>query len=112
MTLPSPRYKWYSNKAFDTTQKRITQYANQFLNDTGFYPLKTKFFLLSEMAKFDYAILMFNLIFKIVIMVFMCISIMLLNSLLMIGIENKSFEIGIIRMIGETKRGIILMILA
>jgi len=36
---------------------------------------------------------------------------MLLDSLLSIGVEEKSFEIGIIRMNGESKVGSIMMII-
>ena len=39
MALPSPRYKWYSNEDYDTTQRKITAYTNNFINDTGFYPI-------------------------------------------------------------------------
>lgn len=107
MTMPSPRLNWYANKDYDTTQRKITRYVNGFINATGFYPIKAKMYLLDTFKTFNSAILMFNLIFKIVIIIFLMISIMLLHSLLMIGIEEKTFEIGIMRMLGESKIGII-----
>eukprot|EP00347_Sterkiella_histriomuscorum_P007293 403349512 len=109
MTLPSPRYKWYSSDQYDQTQQKITNYVNTFLNQTGFYPLKPKFFILDQMQIYSYGILMFNLIFNMIITVFMMMTGNLLNSLLTIGIERKSFDIGVIRMVGESKIGIIVM---
>lgn len=82
---------------------------NTFVNETGFYPLKPKFFILEQMKLYSYAILMFNLIFNLVFMVFTMITMNLLSSLLTIGIERKSFDIGVIRMLGETKIGVIVM---
>lgn len=110
MTLPSPRLNWYANNDYDTTQRKITKYVDDIVNATGFYPVKARMYLLETFKTFNSAILMFNLIFKIVIIIFLMISIMLLHSLLMIGIEDKTFEIGIMRMLGESKVGIISMV--
>lgn len=62
------------------------------------------------MQKYNLAILFFNLIFRIVILIFIVISVMLIYSLLMIGIETKTMETGIMRMVGVSKRGLVQMI--
>jgi ABC-type antimicrobial peptide transport system permease subunit len=67
-------------------------------------------FILNEMKKYNIAILLFSLIFDIVLMIFIVISVLLIYSLLMIGVETKTFETGIMRMVGVSKRGLILMI--
>jgi len=54
--------------------------------------------------------LVFSLTFRIVITIFIIISILLIYSLLMIGIDAKTLEIGIMRMVGISKKGLILMI--
>jgi len=51
-----------------------------------------------------------SLIFDIIILLFAIISILLIYSLLMISVESKSFEIGVMRMMGLSKSGLILMI--
>ena len=66
--------------------------------------------LLEEMKIFNLAILVFNLIFMIVISIFILISTLLVYSLLMIGVESKTYETGILRMVGISKVGLILMI--
>lgn len=77
----------------------------------GVYPVTAKMYLLEYFKTLSKAIMIFNLIFKIIIEVFALISILLLNSLLMIGIEKKSYEIGLFRMIGETKIGAVSMVM-
>jgi ABC-type antimicrobial peptide transport system permease subunit len=66
--------------------------------------------VLKEMQKFNLGILFFNLIFNIVILIFLIISVLLIYSLLMIGIETKTLETGIMRMVGVSKRGLVQMI--
>ena len=52
-----------------------------------------------------------GLIFDIIVLLFVIISVLLIYSLLMISIETKTFEIGVMRMVGLSKPGLILMIL-
>lgn len=51
-----------------------------------------------------------GLVFDIIILLFVIISIFLIYSLLMISIETKTFEIGVMRMVGLDKSGLIFMI--
>ena len=58
----------------------------------------------------SFAILMIGLIFDIMLILFVAISILLIYSLLMINIETKTFEIGVMRLVGLSKGGFIAMI--
>lgn len=62
------------------------------------------------MKKYDMAILLFGLIFDMVLLIFIFISVFLIYSLLMIGVETKTMETGIMRMVGVSKRGLMLMV--
>ena len=50
------------------------------------------------------------MVFNIILFVFMVISVLLIYSLLMIGVETKTMETGIMRMVGVSKRGLVSMI--
>jgi ABC-type antimicrobial peptide transport system permease subunit len=63
------------------------------------------------MELYSNAILMLGLIFDIIILLFIILSVLLIYSLLMIQVESKSFEFGVMRMVGLSKFGIINMIL-
>jgi len=110
LQLPSPRHDWYSSDNIDNIQYYVTKYANEFIENIGFYPVNVKLPILIEMSKLNLAILLFNLIFRIVIAIFVMISIVLIYSLLMIGIDGKTLEMGILRMVGASKAGLTLMI--
>ena len=57
------------------------------------------------------AILFLGLIFEIIILMFVVLSILLIYSLLLISVESKTFEFGVMRMIGLSKTGIVSMIM-
>mgnify|MGYP003943833633 CR=1 FL=1 len=57
------------------------------------------------------AILILGLIFDIIILLFIILSVLLIYSLLMISVETKTFEFGVMRMVGLSKSGIIQMII-
>lgn len=67
--------------------------------------------VLSNMKDLSTGVLFLGLIFDIIILLFVIISILLIYSLLMISVESKSFEIGVMRMIGLSKSGLVTMII-
>lgn len=62
------------------------------------------------METYSQAIMFLGLIFDIIILLFIIISVLLIYSLLMISVETKSFEIGVTRMLGLSKSGLIFMV--
>lgn len=110
MTLPSPRVLYYSYNDYFEIQRGVTGYANQLIADLGFFPLKMDLDVLKQMELFSQAILFLGLVFDIIILLFVILSILLIYSLLMISVEAKTFEFGIMRMVGLSKSGIINMV--
>ena len=80
------------------------------MNLLGFYPIRSELFILDRMQLANFAILLLGLVFNIVLFVFMVISILLIYSLLMIGVETRTLETGIMRMVGTNKKGLIMMV--
>ena len=62
------------------------------------------------MQIFSAAILAIGLVFDIMLIMFVMISVLLIYSLLMITIETKTFDTGVMRMTGLSSRGFIAMI--
>lgn len=91
-------------------QTKVLKIINSFLETSGFYAFEAEVTVLEEMQRYNMALLFFNLIFNIVILIFIAISVLLIYSLLMIGVETKTLETGIMRMVGVGKRGLVQMI--
>jgi hypothetical protein len=110
-TLPSPRVSYYENSDFFQIQKAVTSHANDIIEDLGFFPIAMKMGLLNQMEFYSTAILFLGLIFDIIVLLFVVLSVLLIYSLLLISVESKTFEFGVMRMVGLSKSGIISMIL-
>ena len=77
----------------------------------GFYNVKSKPHLLQELELFDYAVMFIGLIFNVLLIIFVVVAILLVFSLLLISVETKQFEFGVMRLVGLTKLGFVCMIL-
>jgi ABC-type antimicrobial peptide transport system permease subunit len=66
--------------------------------------------ILRTMELFSQAIMFLGLIFDMIVLLFIVLSVLLIYSLLLISVESKSFEYGVMRMQGLSKSGLIYMI--
>jgi ABC-type antimicrobial peptide transport system permease subunit len=88
----------------------VTGYSNELIEALGFFPIRMQMDVLEQMQILSNAILFLGLIFNIIILLFIILSILLIYSLLMISVESKTFDFGVMRMVGLSKGGIITMI--
>lgn len=110
-TLPLPRWKYYEPQNFDKIQSDVTKLTNEIVQDLGWFPIRSEMALLSIMKLSAAASLLLGLLFNIIILLFIVISVLLIYSLLMISVETKTFETGVLRLIGMSKANCISMIL-
>ena len=111
-TFPSPRNEFYNQADFQELLRKVSEQMGEFTDKMGYYPITVTMPLLEMLQKFDLAILFMSLIFLMILALFVVISIILIYSLLMVSIQQKSFDIGIERLIGQTKFGIIVNVIA
>ena len=62
------------------------------------------------MQGYSTAIMLIGLVFDVLLVIFIVISCLLIYSLLLISVETKTFDNGVMRLIGLTKRGYVSMI--
>ena len=73
----------------------------------GYYPVQVTSAILDKISDLEIGILIVNLIFNLVKSALIIISIMIIYTLLMLSIEQKNFEVAVIRMVGLKELGII-----
>ena len=110
MVLPGDRLSYYKTSDVTVMRENIYEVTNEIVETLGFYPLVGDNALLESMEIFNFAILFIGLVFGIVIILFVCISILLIYSLLMITTETKTFDIGIMRLVGLSSSGFVAMV--
>ena len=67
--------------------------------------------VLEELKPLRFAKMFLGIILNMIIFILLLLSVVLLYSLLLVSVETKTYEIGIMRMLGMNKIGIITMIL-
>ena len=63
------------------------------------------------MQTYSSAVMFIGLIFNVLLLIFIVVACLLIYSLLLISVETKTFEIGVMRLVGLTKAGFIGMIM-
>ena len=88
----------------------MISYSSKIVDALGFYPVVTYLDLLDQMQTYSMAVLFVGLIFDILLILFVIVSVILIYSLLLISVETKTFDIGVMRLVGLSKTGFVLMI--
>ena len=105
------RLTFYKDPVFDNIQRSVVKYGSILNYQLGFNQIHSSFYLLDFLYSNRFVSLFLGLIINIIITVLSALSIILIYSLLLINVENRTFEIGVMRIIGMTKIGIISLIL-
>ena len=111
MTLPEPRTDYYSSSDFTKIRSGVLGQTNKIVQALGLYPIETQTELLETMNLCSFALLFIGIVFDILLIILVIISIFLIFSLLMITTETNTYDIGIMRMLGLSNSGFIVMIL-
>ena len=109
--MPRPRYETYEKSDFQTIQDNVLHYLYPMTRHLGLYNTGTNLDLLFHMQTYSFAVLFIGLIFDVLLLVFIVVACLLIYSLLLISVETKTFEIGVMRLVGLTKLGFTGMIL-
>ena len=111
MNFPNPRIDYYKESNYDDIQNNVVSYANELVNDLGFFKESVQCKILEELQDLSLGLVFLGILFSIVSLLFVIISVLLVYSLLMVTVEEKSSEIGIYRMVGLNKVGLVTMVL-
>ena len=111
MVLPGDRLSYYKESDVSKMRAKIYDYTNEIATTLGYYPVSGSTALLNSMTIYNLSILMLGIIFSIVLILFVIISILLIYSLLMITTETKTFDTGVMRLIGLSSSGFVAMIM-
>lgn len=92
-------------------RKVITEKLLMLEDQLGYYPIQVTSEILDKLSILEMGILVVNMIFNIIKIVFSIIAILIIYSLLMVSVESKNFEMAVIRMVGLRSSGIVKLIM-
>ena len=77
----------------------------------GYFPVTIEAFIMQDFKMAHLSVTFLQLIFNLVMLLLFMISVLLIYSLLMLSVESKSFELGVMRMVGLSKINVIMLII-
>ena len=111
LNLPPPRIQAYLQSDQDAIRKNVVVFGSEVLYTLGFNQIDSSLPVLSKLETTQYFALFLGLILNIVILILLVLSILLIYSLLIVNVETRMFEMGVLRMIGTPRAGVIHLLL-
>lgn len=109
--VPPPRFQSYSSSDYATNARAVVTWSSKIVYDLGLNQLQSSVPLLDSMQTNTYIVAFLNLILNIMTILLSAISILLIYSLLLISVESRTFELGVLRMVGLSRSGLVQMLL-
>ena len=105
VNFPPNRINSYIESDFNVLLQKGARYANTLIEQmSNIEHIHVSMPLIARMEKYNYGSVLLNLVLNIIIISLFILSLILIYSLLLITLETNSFEFGILRLIGTTKR--------
>ena len=110
LTLPNPRSMFYL-KPFDTVMSDVMDHMSFVEESLGYFPITVEAYIMQDFKMAHLSVTFLQLIFNLVMILLFMISILLIYSLLMLSVESKSFELGVMRMVGLSKNNVMVLVI-
>lgn len=105
------RISLYLDSNYDRIQQTVTKKGSLITESLGIYPIKMDLPVLAELFPLRFSAMFLGVILNMILFILFLLSVILLYSLLLVSVETKTFDLGVIRVLGLNKPGVILMIL-
>lgn len=105
------RYEVYANSNYDKVLRDISSYSSDIVGKLGFFPVSTSLKIIELLGLLDMGLLFLSIILNLIVIILAVISTFLIYSLLTISVETRTFEFGIMRMLGTNKFGLAVLVL-
>eukprot|EP01064_Diplonema_japonicum_P037734 TRINITY_DN893_c0_g1_i1.p1 TRINITY_DN893_c0_g1~~TRINITY_DN893_c0_g1_i1.p1 ORF type:complete len:1078 (+),score=231.55 TRINITY_DN893_c0_g1_i1:88-3321(+) len=108
---PDTRRATYLESNYDTIQDSVVAWSADVLFQIGFNQVTAEAGVLEFMRTVRFFTLFLGLIISLVIVVLIALAIVLIYSLLMINVETRTFELGVLRMVGMQRSDLVQLVL-
>ncbi len=101
--LPPLRVDSYRSSDLSTVEASVSGFMSGLLFRVSWSDMETSLPVLSGIKSYRFFSLFLGLILNIIILFIFFLSVLLIYSLLMVSVESRTFELGILRMVGMTR---------
>lgn len=112
INFPKNRLNYYTGDDYDNLLDKGVKYMNKIVQKMGsLQNYRVNMPLIKTMERYKYGTTLLNLILNLILLGIFGLSLILIHSLLLITTETNSFEFGILRLVGNSKKNVILLII-
>jgi ABC-type antimicrobial peptide transport system permease subunit len=111
LNLPPPRIQMYLTSKYSDIHDRLIHFSNRILFKLGYAQVYADMPVLRGLGGTETVSMFLGLILNVIIFILLFLCIVLIYSLLMISVETRTFEMGILRMIGMARPSLIALLL-
>ena len=108
---PYTRLRAYRSTNFNTIRRHVSAWASDIISPLGFLQITQQAAQLRGLWSTRMMSVFLGLIISVVLLALAFLSIVLIYTLLTVGVETKTYELGIQRMIGFTKEDLVVLVL-
>jgi len=105
------RREIYQDSNFDNIQIAAVGFGSKIADLLGIFPFRMSLPIYYELDGSKLVGMFLGLILNIIIIVLFFLSVILIYNLLMVSVETRTFEMGVLRMVGLNKMGLVELIL-
>lgn len=109
--LAPSRIQKYNLQQYTDVRALVVNFASSLSYYIGFDQISQSYPVLQFLNSLRFVSLFLSLIINVIITILTLLSTVLIYSLLMINVENRTFEMGVLRMIGMHRKGLIQLII-
>ena len=112
INFPKNRLNFYTEADYDYLLDKAVKYMNKVVKKMGtlqYYQVNMP--LIKTMNRYKYGTTLLNLVLNVILLGIFGLSLILIHSLLLITTETNAFEFGVLRLVGNSKKNIILIII-
>ena len=112
INFPKNRLNYYTGDDYYDLLDKGVKYMNEVVKRIGsLQNYRVNMPLIDTMSQYKFGTTLLNLILNIILLGIFGLSLILIHSLLLITTETNSFEFGVLRLVGNSKKNVILIII-
>jgi len=101
----------YGEANFDLISQQVNSFSNSVIEDLGVYAVKPSEPILYQLSKMSYFGMFIGVILKLIVFSLFCLSVLMMYNMMMIGVESRNFDFGMLRTVGMNRRSLMLTVL-
>lgn len=105
------RLEMYMKQSVDEIEEYSNEVASLLQQKLGMLAIKMDLPIITAITKLRYASMFLRLLANMVIILFSTLSVIMLYNLLLVTVETKTYELGVLRILGLNAKGIIALVI-